>query len=508
MLRKIKPFILVLFSFLNVNSFSLSSSKEEPNNHWVDIQKRVEKGVVRIQNSVDRFNWLQPYKGPEEYNVMGTGFFIDNQGYILTNYHVVSNAGSIAITIPFFGDKKFYTDIVGIYPDLDIAFLKLRSSDKDFMIKELGEIEYLRLGDSDEIHSSQEILVLGYPLGSKSLISSLGIISGRSRVFEQNAIQFTAPSNPGNSGGPLLDSKGNVVGIDFAETLPSYAQNTNFAIPINKAKRNLDLLRSGNVLKKLTLGVGSDIVSNEVVKYFGNPQPGGLLVTNINKISLANKMGLEVYDMIYKINGNKVDAFGNVWVNSLEVPIDVVDYLERLVLGETVTVVIYRYGEKKELNLIYDDKFFPEISKIYTEFQSKKIDYEIFGGLVVMPLTLNHVELLSNQNSALLDYYNIENCLEPALIITHIFPDSCANYSHVPLGSIIDEVNGVKIFTLDDFREVLLNSENASTFSILTKEGHFFVLSIQKILEQEDYLSNRYKYPKSNILNAFFQKIN
>lgn len=181
-------------------------------NTWLDVQKKVKDTVIQVYTHAIEYNWLEPYKTPEQGESCGTGFFINPKGDFITNYHVIAQGTSIEIQIPSFGLERFDVSIIGVAPERDIALLTLTKESREKIVKKIGKVPYLVLGDSDRILRSQEVLALGYPLGQTRLKSTLGIVSGRERMG--GFIQITAPLNPGNSGGPALNTNGDVIGIN------------------------------------------------------------------------------------------------------------------------------------------------------------------------------------------------------------------------------------------------------------------------------------------------------
>jgi S1-C subfamily serine protease len=208
--------------------------------------------------------------------------------------------------------------------------------------------------------------------------------------------------------------------------------------------------------------------------------------------------------MLYGVNGYKVDRFGEIVVPWSEDKISVYDYLNRFTIGKIVNFVFYRNGKKIDLNIKLTDDYNPVVDYVYPEFEPEKLDYEILGGIVVMQLTMNHVYLFMDNNDQLINYTHKELPQEPALIITHVLQNSQAGDSRLlDTGELIDTINGIKVKTLAEFRKAILDSKTSGYFTLKTKDGVFVVLSMEKILQEEDYLSKQYYYPKSRLLESF-----
>lgn len=464
---------------------------------WSDLQGLVKDTVLQIFAQKAADDLLKPYQTPTQYQATGSGFFINEEGEIITNAHVVDQAKSVWIQIPALGKKQIDVEIIGVSPDRDLALLKLKDEGMQIIKQEIGSIKFLKLGNSDFVHSADEIMALGYPLGQQNLKSTTGVVSGR----EQHLIQISAPINPGNSGGPSVNIQGEVIGINTSY-VPD-AQNVGYIIPINELKIILDDLRKVKLLKRPFLGVLFNNASEALTQFLGNPMPGGLYVVDIYKDSPLHKAGVKKRDMIYEINGHKIDFYGELLWH--EDKISIVDYVSQLKLGQEVDIVIYRQGERKELTFIFDQAEFLPIHKIYPGYET--IDYEIFAGMVVQPLTTNHLPLLVNIAPGLTRYAEMKYQMEPALVITHIFPDSQAQRSRsIMPGGILHEINGVKVKTLDDLRSALFKSLETGVVTIETMDSIFVVVPFKKIIEDEKRLSKDYFYPVTQGMKVILEK--
>jgi S1-C subfamily serine protease len=217
-----------------------------------------------------------------------------------------------------------------------------------------------------------------------------------------------------------------------------------------------------------------------------------------------HKAGVQKRDMIYEINGHKIDFYGELLWN--EDKISIVDYVSQLKLGQEVDLTVYRSGERKELKFIFDQAEFLPIHKIYPGYED--IDYEVFAGMVVQPLTTNHLPLLVNIAPGLTRYAEMKYQMEPALIITHIFPDSQAQRSRsIMPGGILNEVNGIRVKTLDELRKALFKSFETNVVTIETTDSIFVVVPFKKIIEDEKRLSKDYFYPMTQGVKALVEKV-
>lgn len=477
---------------------------------WRPVQDRAQDTVVQIFAHIAATNLLQPYAAPNIAAASGSGFFIDNQGHMITNAHVIDQAKAIWVQIPSLGKRIIDVDVVGVSPDRDLALLRVTPPSLDLIRQELGAVPYLPLGDSDLVHRADDVLALGYPLGQQSLKSTTGVISGR----EQNLIQMSAPINPGSSGGPLLNTRGEVVGINSSGVVE--AQNIGYIIPVNDLKIILPDLHKVKLLRKPFLGVLFNNATDALTEYLGNPYPGGCYVVEVVQNSPLEKIGVRGGDMIYEINGHRVDIFGEIKLPQLDSDdkISIIDYVSRLAIGDKIDLVIYRRGEQKEFSCVFNFTDKPAVHELYLGYEN--LDYEVFGGMVVMPLLLNHIPLLANRVPGIIKYAEAKYQTDPLLVITHIFPNSQLYRSRsIPIGATINEVNGKKVCSLDDFREALKQGGHSKFLTLRVSdnvsrksENILVVLPWDKLIEEEPKLSHDFRYPITKVAQSLIQSHN
>ncbi|MFH1831843.1 MAG: trypsin-like peptidase domain-containing protein [bacterium] len=451
--------------------------------------------VVQIIVQATLFNWIEPYKSPDQQQAYGTGFFIDDKGYLITNYHVIAGAASIQLQIPTLGKERFNATIAGACPKRDIALLKLTEEAYKNVTSKLGGIKYLTLGDSDKIIRTQEILTLGYPLGQDALKSTQGIVSGRQDIMGESFIQITAALNPGNSGGPSLDDTGNVIGINSA-IIPD-AQNIGYIIPISDVKSIINDLFRVTLLRKPMLGCDLNYGTKDMLTFLNNPEPGGLYISCVYKNMLFDKAGIQEGDMWYQVNGYDIDMYGEINVDWSEDKVPLSALVNRFQIGEKINIIIYRNGQKKELNFSFDLLTPLPVRIIFPEFET--IDYEVIGGLVVMELSLNHATYFEEVNPFLINYRKRDSQFEPCLIITNVLPNSQVyNARTIFPGNILAEVNNTPVKTLADFRQAAKKDKNF--LCMKTSNKKFVVLNLKKVLQDEDFLTKEHVYKKTKLI--------
>ncbi|EKD48910.1 MAG: Protease Do, partial [uncultured bacterium] len=472
---------------------------------WRPVQEKVSDTVVQLFAHVLQKDLLRPYAPPAQGTATGSAFFINDEGYLVTNAHVVNEAAGIWMQIPSLGKRILDVEIVGVSPDRDLALLKVSDEGLDIIRRELGGVPYLPLGNSDLVRRSDDLLALGYPLGQQSLKSTTGVVSGR----EDGLIQISAPINPGNSGGPTINTRGEVIGVNSSGVLE--AQNVGYAIPINDLKVILNDLKKVKLLRRPFLGVLFNNANEALTEYLGNPEPGGCYVVEVVRNSPLDKVGVKTGDMIYAINGHAVDMFGEMKLPFSEDKMSIINYVSRLKLGEQMRITIYRNGSRKEFELAFDLSEKAPIHEVYPGFE--ELDWEVFGGMVVMPLVLNHIPILGKHAPGLAKYLETRYQSEPTLIITHIFPNSQLYRSRsLPVGSTINEVNGIRVRTLDEFRHAIKQSEQTHFLTIRASdnvsrksENLLVALPWKKVLQEEPKLAADFRYPVTQMAQSLLQ---
>ena len=237
--------------------------------------------IVRIRSMNINIDWAEPYKKNSGQSI-GTGFFIDNNGHLLTCSHVVEHAVKLLITVPEKGNEEYETEIICIHPELDISLLKTNFKNKDF----------LKLGNSDTIKNGQDVIALGYPLGQTKIKFTKGIISGL-----QNAmIQTDTPLNPGNSGGPLLNNQGQVVGINTSAIVS--AENVGYATPIYFYQQLQKEFHQESILYLPKMGLILENTATTTKDFFGlnSKCNSGVYIKKIFKKTKDSKSKLEEKD--------------------------------------------------------------------------------------------------------------------------------------------------------------------------------------------------------------------
>ena len=326
----------------NVTDPSLAS--DEQNN--IEVYKTIAPGVVYIQSTTTVRDFFGLFSEPVE--GAGSGSIIDDQGDILTNYHVIANAEKL--TVSFGGGKNYPAKVVGRDPDTDLAVIKLLESPRE-------QMTVVPLGDSDRLIVGQKVLAIGNPFGLDRTLTT-GVISGLQRPIRaqngrqiEGAIQTDASINPGNSGGPLLDSHGRMIGINSQIESPSGASaGVGFAIPVNIAKRIVPQLVRNGYVQRPKLGINPrdvEALSGQVrlpVSYgvlILAVQPGGAAANaGLRGLVQTENGDVELGDIIAAIDGEKVSNND-----------DLLKILDKHQVGETVSVEVMRNGRSMTVSV-------------------------------------------------------------------------------------------------------------------------------------------------------------
>src|SRR5687768_6715697 len=299
----------------------------------IEVYKTISPGVAFINTtSVRESMW-----GTQEGKGNGSGSVIDNNGHILTNYHVIE--GAQRLTVSFGGDKSYPAKFVGGDPDTDLAVIKIDPP---------AGLPVVPLGDSDSLVVGQKVLAIGNPFGLDRTLTT-GVISGLQRPIRARnnrpidaAIQTDASINPGNSGGPLLDKFGRMIGINSQILSPAGGSvGVGFAIPANTAKRIIPQILQFGEVRRPKLGASLPSVQDLQERGYRLPVTSGLLVYSLVPGGAAERAGLRavseegtIGDIIISVDGTQVNDTDDLY-----------RLLDKKQFGETVNLEVYRDGQ-------------------------------------------------------------------------------------------------------------------------------------------------------------------
>ena len=300
--------------------------------------RTVVSAVARVAPAVVNIDVKQRVnlrRGTRELSGNGSGFVIAPDGFVLTNSHVVHAASSITVNLP--DGREYPAQVTGDDPDTDLAVIRI----------DAPQLTHVRLADSENLRVGQVVIAIGNPLGFQASVTA-GVISALGRSMHaqsgrliDNIIQTDAALNPGNSGGPLVNSAGEVVGVNTAMIRP--AQGICFAIASNTAKLVAGwLIRDGRIRRGYIGVAGQNVpIHRRIIRFYGLPLETGVLVVSVDKKSPAERAGLREGDLVVAFNGQ---------------PIGSVHHLHKILVGEQIGVsaklTVIRHTEKLELSIL------------------------------------------------------------------------------------------------------------------------------------------------------------
>ncbi len=378
-----------------------------------------------------------PDQGPgrkDEERWGGSGFFITHDGYILTNRHVIEGAEHVVVTTS--DDDEYEARIVGTDPYLDLALLKV-DADREFPA--------LPLGDSDDLRVGEWVIAIGNPIMYRNTVT-VGVVSGKGRRLGFDPadlgtyIQTDAAINFGNSGGPLLNARGEVVGINTAiirddpgHPFRGYVEGIGFALPITQAKRVLDQLAKEGTVHRGWLGVTVAPVTREKAEYYGLDKPRGAFVNDVSEDSPAAEAGLREEGSILAVDGTPIRDSGAL-----------VEAISSRLPGDEVTLTVWRDRKKIEVRVKLGERKVGLDEEGPAAGPRKEAEDEGTAealGIRVVPAPGAWKKLLEKKG------------LEGGVLVDDVDPASPAWNKGVRPGLLIVDVNGKPTPTVAAFRE-------------------------------------------------------
>ncbi len=375
-------------------------------------------------------------RGPRSRGGMGTGFLIDEAGYILTNNHVVEGADEVTVGLD--NKKEYEAKVIGVDPKTDIALLKIEPEEGD-----PKKFPYLKMGNSDSLQVGEWVMAIGNPFGLDHTVT-VGVVSAKGRNIGAGPydefIQTDASINPGNSGGPLLNIDGKVIGINTAIISGNAGGNVGigFATPINVAKKILDDLREKGSVTRGWLGVMVQEITPELASTFGLKDNDGALVGNVLPNSPASNGGIKRGDVIVSFDNSVIKEMTN---------------LPKLVAGvnpgTTVPVEVIRDGKNKKLNI-----------KIAV-LEEENVKTASLGN----PLGVQTQDI----SPKLAERLNLSDTM--GVLVSDVDPESPAARSGIRRGDVILEINRKQVKNMKDYYALAGKKGPSDTLLMLVKRG-------------------------------------
>ena len=446
--------IIFITIILSLSSLTQSYSKPIPES-FADLAEKLMPSVVNISTSttvVTKSNPLpfqfppgspfgdmfKEFGDPQERQsaALGSGFIIDEKGIVITNNHVIQDADDIIVRVN--GDQEFKAKVLGADPLMDIAVLQLETNEKFIPVA---------FGDSDKARIGDWVIAIGNPFGLGGTVTA-GIISARNRSIGlsryEDFIQTDASINSGNSGGPLFDMEGNVIGINTAILGRNGSIGIGFSIPSNSAQIVIDQLIEFGETKRGWLGVRIQDVTKEIAEVEKLDKPRGALVASVAENSPSEKAGIKAGDIILEFNGERINQMK-------ELPAIVA----RTQVGKNVEVKIWRDKQEIIKNVLLGRLETSEDFKV-SEKQKTIDTIDQIEDLKITVRSLNKEDIknrkLPNQTTG--------------LVITSIQNNSPLAGS-IEVNSIIVEAQKERIKSIDDLKQITKQVLNSNQKTIL-----------------------------------------
>ncbi len=408
-------------------------------NSFVSIVRKVKPAVVKVvsESIVERRSafgddffdqFFNVPRRQEKRSGAGSGFFISADGYILTNNHVVRDA--VKVRIFDIDRKEFTAKIIGTDPKTDLALLKVGAQD----------VPFIALGDSNSVEVGEWVLALGHPVEQDLTVTS-GIISAKGRQLGlaqyEDFLQTDAAINMGNSGGPLINMKGEAIGINSTILTPSAGNiGIGFAIPSNMAKKVVADLKSKGKVVRGWFGIVIQDISESDAKDL-ELQSGGVLVSRVEENSPAQRAGLKRYDLIVAINGKAVKSAADLQME-----------IANSAPGDEISITAYRNREKLALKVKVSEA--PDAAREQAVAESK---------------SLNLGMTLVKNSSALAREYELKT--SKGLVVENVDRRGTAAENGIKPGDVILAVNRTEVNSVEQFRELLAGRRPGSMVLLL-----------------------------------------
>jgi len=380
-----------------------------------------------FQEYFERFFGSQQH--PFKQRNLGSGFIVSEDGYIVTNNHVVAGADEIKVKLA--DGREFKGVVKGRDDKIDVALVKIETKEK---------LPVAPMGDSEKIEVGEWVMAIGNPFGLNQTVTA-GIVSAQGRVIGSGPyddfIQTDASINPGNSGGPLFNAQGEVIGINTA--ILSGGQGIGFAIPINMAKSIMEELKQNGKVTRGWIGVSVQMVTPDLAKSFGLERERGALVSEVMKNGPAEKSGLKGGDIILEFDGRQIHEMNE---------------LPRVVagtkVGKKVKALILRDGKEQTVTLVVEQ--LKDASEDLVARSNDRI------GLKVAELTKDRARELRQEGTK-------------GVVVTEVQPDSLADQAGIAEGDVVMEINGTRIASVNDYGKAVGAVQKGEYLKLLIRRG-------------------------------------
>lgn len=387
-------------------------------------------GSDPFEDFFERFFGEIPQRSYRERS-LGSGFIISDEGFILTNSHVVSGADEIKVKLS--DGREFKGEVKGLDEKLDIGLIKIDAKD---------HLPVASLGDSDHIRVGEWVMAIGNPFGLAQTVTA-GIVSATGRVIGtgpyDDFIQTDASINPGNSGGPLFNINGEVIGINTA--IVAGGQGIGFAIPVNMAKNIISQLKETGKVTRGWLGVVVQPITPELAQSFGLQGKNGALVSEVVKDGPAERAGMKAGDIVLEFDGKKINEMNDLPRIVAATPV-----------GREVAVKILRDGKQEQITVTIERLKDEEVGDTQAASAPDRL------GMNVAELTAERAAKMGLSETK-------------GLVVTEVKPGGPADEAGIAMGDLIKEVNGQKIGTIQEYKKNLERLKKGEVVRILLRRA-------------------------------------
>ena len=441
-------FLLSGFLFFCINMMHPDAASAKDDRKTLKLFQDLQGIIISVSNTIKpSVVHIEVVKktGQIKYKSLASGLVVDRKGFVLTNDHVVDDAMSITVTLP--SKIEYPAEIIGTDKQTDLALIKIKTEE---------ELLVAKLGNSDEVEVGEWVIAIGNPYGFDRTVS-FGIVSGKGRVLHNlpianqlinDFIQTDAAIDPGSSGGPLVNLKGEVIGINSI----GFGRGQSFTIPINIANEVKDKLLASGTIQRGWIGIAIQPLSRDYARYFGNPQLEGILISDIIADSPAQRAGLLPGDIVVEYNGEKTMAEKEEDLNKFQV------LVSQSEVGKPARLKIVREGVDTSISV-----------EISMQPKVKADEFETVFGFTVKEITdvIYRQYMLEDKEGVMVSFVEVGGAASTALLEEE---------------DVIKKVEDFEIKNLGDFKKSLDQVKDRERIMLTVKRGKNlrFVLLLPK----------------------------
>jgi Do/DeqQ family serine protease len=402
---------------------------------FTDMQKEIVEISDGVKKSVVHIEVVQKSESGRRFRSLGSGVIVDAEGYIITNEHVVGR--SVAVKVLLEDKREMSAEVVGVDKQTDLALLKVDVAE---------DLPAATFANSDEVEVGEWVIAVGNPFGFDRTVS-FGIVSGKGRVISDlpaetpllnNFIQTDAAIDPGSSGGPLVNLRGEIIGINSM----GIGRGQGFTIPANMAKEVVERLRRAGSVERGWLGITVQPFDRRFARYYGDSSIAGVLIGDVEKGSPAEAAGLAPGDVITKFGDEDLQAEYSDDLNTFILLVSSHD------AGDQVELTVHRDGAMSQKSITIGQQ--PKV---------KADEYETPYGFRVKEITFNLARALrlSSQEGVFVDFVEV---------------GGVASEAELSQGDVIRSIEGRSVNTLEDFKVVVESFEDHDMLLLQVQRGN------------------------------------